>query len=570
MQHLWLIIVIGLPFTFWSLGSITFLDPDEGLYATMAQEMSRSGDWLFPRFNGILYLEKPPLYPWLAGLTMWLLQPSEWTARLWSALPGLFTVLLTWRLGRLLYNPGAGLYAALVLVSSAGYVLFIRKLSTDFLTIFAITLAIFGFVRDVVSPERGARRFLWLYVGSGLGVLAKGLIGMVLPLSIVGLSVVVVGRLALRELNLWRGLGVFLAIVLPWHVVMGWYEPELLWFYLVDNQILRFFNLRGYSDDDVSISTVGLLVVTLIWFFPWSVLLPASFRRANVGKNPWWAVAPIWILVVVGFFSLARFKHEYYALPALPALAVLVGGAWQAGRGVGRWLWVGALGAVPACWWLFVTGDKMTPGLALHLLGRLNAYYRILLEQGLPAPFASVEPLALMLRVLGVSLVVGWGVAALTWTVGWRRTAFSSLLIMSAVVGLLVVQLLRFVEPHHSTKAVADALLHHSQEHDAIVHEGSLLYSAGLPFYTKRQIIVLGSQERRMGDEVAKWRLGANEADTRDWFLDEAGLEKLWHGPQRVFFVTQWSLDESLLGKLPRQTVYKIGQYGSRGLYSNR
>ena len=191
VRDLCLILLAGLPFTFWGLGSITFLDPDEGLYANLAQEMSRSGDWLFPRFNGILYLEKPPLYPWVAGLTMWLLQPSEWTARLWSALPGFLTVLLTWRLGCLLSDSRAGVYGALMLVSSAGYVLFVRKLSTDFLTIFAITLAVYGFVRDVAAPELGWRRFLWLYVGSGLAVLAKGLIGIVFPAAIVGLTLLI-------------------------------------------------------------------------------------------------------------------------------------------------------------------------------------------------------------------------------------------------------------------------------------------------------------------------------------------------------------------------------------------
>src|SRR5258706_12684274 len=89
------------------------LDPDEGLYATIALEMLKGGDWLVPRLNGLPYVEKPPLYFWLTALTFWGVGPSEWATRLWSALAALGTVLLTCRIGRRLYGSGAGLLAGL-------------------------------------------------------------------------------------------------------------------------------------------------------------------------------------------------------------------------------------------------------------------------------------------------------------------------------------------------------------------------------------------------------------------------------------------------------------------------
>ena len=58
-----------------------------------------------------------------------------------------------------------------------------------------------------------------------------------------------VRRLSLRDLNLGRGLAVFAIIALPWHVLVAWREPGLLWFYLVDNQILRFLDLRAFLLD---------------------------------------------------------------------------------------------------------------------------------------------------------------------------------------------------------------------------------------------------------------------------------------------------------------------------------
>src|SRR5262245_1309383 len=118
-----------------------FLDPDEGLYATVSLEMARDGDWVMPHANGLPYLEKPPLYFWLTALTFRLLGPSEWTTRLWSALPLLGTVHLTWRIGRRLYGDDAGLLAGIVMATVVGNALYVRKASADQLFVFCLTLA---------------------------------------------------------------------------------------------------------------------------------------------------------------------------------------------------------------------------------------------------------------------------------------------------------------------------------------------------------------------------------------------------------------------------------------------
>ena len=60
-----LLLIVSAPFLFVKLG-MPFLDPDEGLYATIALEMVRGGDWVLPHANGLPYLEKPPLYFWRA------------------------------------------------------------------------------------------------------------------------------------------------------------------------------------------------------------------------------------------------------------------------------------------------------------------------------------------------------------------------------------------------------------------------------------------------------------------------------------------------------------------------
>src|SRR5438128_6280490 len=181
---------------------IPLLDPDEGLYAEIAREMVTSGDWVIPHVNGLPYLEKPPLYFWLTALTFQLFGPSEWATRLWSAISALGTVLLTWRIGRRLYGAPAGLMAGVVVATVVGNALYVRRASTDQLFVFCLTLAMYGFLRDAERPDRGRARFLLLYLGAALGVLAKGFLGLVFPLLIVGLGLAVVRRLSWRDLNL--------------------------------------------------------------------------------------------------------------------------------------------------------------------------------------------------------------------------------------------------------------------------------------------------------------------------------------------------------------------------------
>src|SRR5437763_7488590 len=325
-----LLMALSLPFLFLKLG-MPLLDPDEGLYASIAQEMLRRGDWVIPHVNGLPYLEKPPLYFWLTAGTMWLVGPAEWAVRLWSALATLGAVLLAWRIGRRLYGARGGLLAGLALATVVGNALYVRKASTDQLFVFCLALAMYGFLRDVERPDLKRTRFLLFYVGAALGVLAKGFLGLIFPLLIFGVGLAVARGLTWRELNFAPGAALFLLIAAPWHVLAAWRSPTLFEFYVLDNHLLRFLNARRFVEDDVPISTLGFLVVSFLWAFPWGVFVLARPAPAPSPAAPWRPVIAIWALVIVALFSLSRFKHEYYALPASPPVAALVGGAGASG-----------------------------------------------------------------------------------------------------------------------------------------------------------------------------------------------------------------------------------------------
>ena len=611
IRDLTLLVAVSVPFLFWGIGSVSFLDPDEGMYGDIARGMAIGGDWIRPHFNALPYLEKPPLYFWLGGLTMKLFGPSEWAIRLWSALPALGSVLLAWQLGRLIYGPKAGLIAGLALATNVGFVLYVRKVSTDFLLVFSLTLAMYGFVRHCLSmaseqwatkngspaiKDRGgwARTisyFRWIaepsllfWLGMALGVLSKGLIGMVFPLMIVGIFLLVAngkwqianggGRglftihhsLFTRYYSLFvnrAGLLLFGILVLPWHIVVAWRDPDLFWFYMVDNQILRFLNLRAFIEDDVAISSLGFLAVTFIWFFPWGVFLAARPPKVYSNGNPLGWVMVIWALLIIGFFTLSRSRLEYYALPAFPALAVLVGGAWGSGRDIGRWLVIGWVGCIVVGFLAIWVGTGLTRDQAAAGLAEMNVYYRILRDQGLPFPFSSARPFSLLLQVLGAGLVVGWSLSMFLWLRRGRRAAFGVLLCLAGVIAGLIFSLLRVVEPHHSAKEVSMAITSEANHGDLVVHEGSLEYSGSLPFYTGRRIVVLNGKR---GDLDFSSRL----PEARGWFLGTQDLADIWAGSERVFLVTQKPMEKSALSSIPASNIHQIGQYGSRSLYSNQ
>jgi 4-amino-4-deoxy-L-arabinose transferase-like glycosyltransferase len=550
------------------------LDPDEGLYAEIAREMVTRGDWVIPHVNGLPYLEKPPLYFWLTASTFWLFGPSEWATRLWSAIAALGTVLLTWRIGRRLYGAHAGLLAGVVVATVVGNALYVRRASTDQLFVFCLTLAMYGFLRDAGRPERGSSRFLLVYVGAALSVLAKGFIGLVFPALIISLGVLAargLGRhrqmpLSWRDLNLARGLAVFAAVAVPWHALVAWRSPGLFNFYVVDNHVLRFLNARRYVEDDVPSSTVAFLVASFLWAFPWSVFAlarrgsgePDSSRYAR-----WRPVIVIWLVAIVGLFAASRFKHEYYALPAFPALAVLVGAAWASGRDIGRWLVIGLVGCGAVGFWALWAGSALTPGQALTGLAELNAYYRILRDQGTAFPFPSARPFGELLQWLGIVLVAGWGLATLCWFRAQRRGAFVALVGVAGVITVLIFRLLDVVQPIHSVKETAQAIVAQAGPADVLVVEGTLEYSPALPFYTGRQFSMVNGA-------LNYFSIAASLPEADGLFLSTAELIRLWDGPRRVFLVVRRPRGQSVVAALPAARVHELGRYGSRWLYSNR
>ena len=231
----WLAFAIGLhPLTL----------PDEGRYVGVAWEMMRSGDWLVPTQNGLPFFHKPPLFYWLTALSMEAFGVSVAAARLAPLLLAILAMLGLWATTR--RRSGAPIANATVLVLATMPFFFaaahFANLDMPVAACIALTIV---FAADAAlalrdgAPWRGTLVLAWTC--AALGVLAKGLIGIVLP----GL-VLVVWLLSLRQARtilrlVWPpGVALFLLIAAPWFVLMQERYPGFLHFFFVYQQFERY------------------------------------------------------------------------------------------------------------------------------------------------------------------------------------------------------------------------------------------------------------------------------------------------------------------------------------------
>jgi 4-amino-4-deoxy-L-arabinose transferase-like glycosyltransferase len=330
---LWSLLLAFTAITLYMLGARTLVPPDEGRYAEMAREMFASGDWVTMRLNGIKYFEKPPLQTWMNALTFAAFGVGEWQARLWTGLCGLSGVLLTAHAGAKLFGGRVGLYAALVLGSSLFWVAAGQINSLDMSLAAMMTLSLAALLlaqRDGASAPQRRNWMLACWAGMALAVLAKGLIGLVLPGAVLLLY-----TLAARDWALWGrlhlrlGALLFFAITAPWFVLVALQNPEQPHFFFVHEHFERFL-LKTHRREGAWHYFIPLLLAGVM---PWLGLLPqslaAALRRAPGAAAATRGFQPrllllVWSAFIFLFFSYSSSKLPGYIVPIFPALALLI------------------------------------------------------------------------------------------------------------------------------------------------------------------------------------------------------------------------------------------------------
>lgn len=345
---------------FWRLGGIGLVDETEPLFAEASRQMLETGNWVTPYFNGEPRFDKPPLVYWLMVVGFQVLGVNEWAVRLPSAVSAMgLTLFLFFVMERLGGSPmtsspsvqrgWSSLIAGLTLALTPKFIIWARVGVSDLLLTGCIGAALLCFFVGYVESEKGVEKpffsfsvpsgwYISFYVFTGLAVLAKGPVGVVLP----GLTII---AFLLYQRNLWSvlkemrvvsGTIIFLAITIPWHVLIIMENGQ--------DYIASFF---GYHNVERFTSVVNehsgpwyfYFLVVLVGFAPLSVYLPSAIAQLQVWRRRFWGNQPrrhqlglfafFWFTVIFVFFSIAVTKLPSYVIPLLPAAAILVGLFWS-------------------------------------------------------------------------------------------------------------------------------------------------------------------------------------------------------------------------------------------------
>jgi len=253
------------------LGSTALLDPDEPVYGATAKEMVKSGSWLTPRLNGMLWFDKPPMYFWLAALSYKVFGINEFAARFPSSLMAAFLIFLVYVWAMHAFSKETALYSSLCLMSSLLFVVIGRAAVTDMTLCFFINFSFFMIYLAVKNPEEKFKYINWFYFVCGFSTLTKGPVGLVLPLMIV-VPYLAFGRKwnILKSLYSIPGFFFFCLSALPWYAAM-----QLLHGSQFFNTFIGYHNLiRFLEPEHVKTSSVFFYVPVLIaGFFPHSAAL---------------------------------------------------------------------------------------------------------------------------------------------------------------------------------------------------------------------------------------------------------------------------------------------------------
>lgn len=312
---------------FLDLGGAALFEPDEGRNAEIAREILLLKDWITPHYDFIPRLDKPIFFFGLIALSYKLFGISEWAARLPSALAALACLWITYRFASSLSGRRAGLWSALILLSSMEFFALSRAVIMDMTLTCFITLALWNFCLGQRGVESGAGKsqFLLMYAAMGIATLLKGPIGFLLPAAVIGVYLLLTKRWTLmRQMQIPLGVALFILTVMPWYLAAESRNPGYLRYFLWEENVHRFTSTQ-FKRGGPWYYFIGVLAGGL---FPWTIFLPKVIT--DLWKQP---LEDERLLVILSialpllFFSLSSSKLPHYILPIYPPLAIVLAAA---------------------------------------------------------------------------------------------------------------------------------------------------------------------------------------------------------------------------------------------------
>ena len=362
IKPFWLLLGAALGLRLISMWLLPFADTTEPRYAEIARLMASSGDWITPWFEpGVPFWGKPPLAFWSQALAFRLGGINEFAARLPSLLVTAATLALIFKLARQLFDTRTARWAALIYATSLLPYVMSGAVLTDPFLVLGTTLSLTSFA---LAAQRPASRWGYgFFIGLAIGLLAKGPLALVLVFGPM-LPWALWHRQGWQYLLAlpWRmGVPLCSALCLPWYIVAELKTPGFLRYFLLGENLLRFIDPGWVGDRYGNGHQQPHGMIWLHWLaatFPWGIVaLAALWRPLFASDQRQRLLAPLrdcwrcyllsWSLFTLLFFTLAGNILWTYALPALPAFAILLAEHLQRHCAARRRRWLLTASVVP-------------------------------------------------------------------------------------------------------------------------------------------------------------------------------------------------------------------------------
>jgi hypothetical protein len=541
------------------------MDDVDAVQAQIARTMLTSGDWVTARLDGVPYLEKSPLIYWTIALSYEIFGVHDWAARIPVALSAMGLCWLTAAFGIWAFGSRAGFYAGLIVATCIGLFLFTRVLIPDVMLTLTIALAMWAFLRALDEEEPHPRLWSFALAASlGVGLLLKSTVAVLFPIAAGVIYLAATRQLfsakTWKRLRPFSGLLIVLLIAAPWHILATLRNPPyfsfifhslpgeyhgFLWFYFMNEQVLRFLNLR-YPRDYNTVPRVYFWLFHLVWLFPWSVYFPAvaklSFQPLDrPGRTR--LLALCWTAFMLAFFTFST-TQEYYSMPCYPALALLLGSA-MAAEGVWTRRGTRVISIVAGCAAMVLIAifvlvrNVPAPGDISTALSQRPGTYTLSLSHMEDLTLSSFAYLRVPVALAAIAFLAG--------ALGTLRATGRRAFIAAAVMMVLFLHAARMAmvvfDPYLSSRPLAEALLR-SPEGKLIVDHHYYTFSSVI-FYTNRSALLLNGRFNNL--EYGSYAPGAP-----DVFLDDPHWKSMWLAPERCYVVaTDYAVPrfEKLVGK---------------------
>jgi 4-amino-4-deoxy-L-arabinose transferase-like glycosyltransferase len=467
---------------FWKLDYAPFWNPDEGRYAAASYEMAfpfdgKPADWVVPHLNTMARLNKPPLVYWTAASFFRFFGPSEITGRLPAALAALGIAIILFFWGRRAFGLRAGICSALVWITMMFPFAMARVLNTDMLLTFAIAVSTYGIWLAFRGREQVDQDSKWLFwggtlvAGSGMGLalLAKGPVGLAMPLVSAFIYIICS--------NGWRRapwgmvpmvIIIALAIGVPWFILAQQRRSDFLEVFLLQENLGRF---SGKEEYHTKTPLFFYLPICLVGMVPWTGFLFTAltqWMRDDAERK-----ARLFLFVyagfIVGFFSLSSTKLISYVLPAFPAFALIIG------AGLARWEWQ------EQKWRASAVGSTVLLYLVVIALGS------IFLSDEKTVPLALARPYITALAIILLAASIGL-------LLSLRRPDARRLMGIqvgsAAVLFVLLLNLAGKISRYEDVGALTTAIAPLLKSEDKVVGFGT--YGPTTVFYTRRPAYFFG------------------------------------------------------------------------------